>query len=77
VGTSLERIRLHDARGVAGLIDYTYLPDRLAQIEVDVRRPPVEHWLNAVVDQILDAWRHGKRKYGLIIDQAARLNTVV
>jgi len=77
IGTSLERIRLHDAKGVAGLLDYEYLPDKLAQIKADIRRPPDGHWLNAVVDQILDAWRHGKRKYGLTIDQATRLNLLV
>ncbi len=77
IGTSLERIRLHDAKGVAGLIDYEYLPDKLVQIEADIRRPPDGHWLNAVVDQVLEAWRHGKRKYGLTIDQASRLNILV
>ena len=77
IGTSLERIRLHDAKGVASLIDYEYLPDKLVQIEADIRRPPDGHWLNAIVDQVLEAWRHGKRKYGLTIDQASRLNILV
>ncbi|MES9990204.1 MAG: Wadjet anti-phage system protein JetD domain-containing protein [Candidatus Thiodiazotropha endolucinida] len=77
IGTSLERIRLHDAKGVAGLLNYEYLPDKLVQIEAGIQRPPDGHWLNAVVDEILDAWRHGKRRYGLKIEQAIRLNILV
>ena len=74
---SLERIRLHDAKGVARLLDYEYLPDKLARIEAGLQRPPEGHWLNAVIDEIFDAWRHGKGKKGLTIKQATRLDILV
>jgi len=76
-GTSLERIRLIDARAASDLIRHVYLPDKLNGIKDNINYLPKDHWFNEFVDEILISWRQNRRKYGLAIDQPDRLNTVI
>jgi len=72
-GELLDRVRLVDAEALAEHLGLAFTPRLIDDARNRVTPMVAGHWLAPLVEEVFEAWGRGKKKYGLSIDDPAKL----
>lgn len=72
-GELLDRVRLLDAEALAEYLGLAFTPRLIRDARSRVAPMVAGHWLAPLVDEVFEAWSRGKKKFGLLIEDPAKL----